>query len=148
MNTKDFVKALRSVIREEVRSAVREELKSILTESKTARPVQKSTVRYNTQTPVKKYTGNSILDQVLNETKLTSDFKNQSNVGYDSDYQDFGSFSTNNVTSQETPTSIMDMDIVDDYESPLPQMDPTMPFMKDYSQLMKKADQISAQKQF
>lgn len=140
MNTKDFVKVLRTVIREEVRSAVREELKSVLTESK----VKKQPTQAKTQQPQKKsLTGNPLLDQVLNETKLTSEFRQSADVGYD----DFGSFTTNNIQAQTAP-SMMDMDIQDDYESPLPEMNPGMPFMKDYSQLMKRADQISQQKQF
>jgi hypothetical protein len=138
MNTKEFVKVLRTVIREEVRSAVREELKSVLTESK----VKKQPTQTKIQQPQKKsITGNPLLDQVLNETKLTSEFRQSADVGYD----DFGSFTTNNI--QATP-SMMDMDIQEEYESPLPEMNPGMPFMKDYSQLMKKADQISQQRQF
>ena len=96
---------------------------------------------WKTQQPQKKsITGNPLLDQVLSETKLTSEFRQSADVGYD----DFGSFTTQNIQ----PTSMMDMDIADDYESPLPEMNPGMPFMKDYTQLMKKADQISQQKQF
>lgn len=140
MNTKEFVKVLRAVIREEVRTAVRQELSEVLSENKRS-------LKSVTQQPIKKtasrpITGNPILDQVLSETKLTSDFRQSADVGYD----DFGSFTTNNVPQE--PTSIMDMDIHDDYESPLPDMSSGMPFMKDYSQLLKKADQIAQQKQF
>lgn len=143
MNTKDFVKILRSVIREEVRSAVREELK-VLTENRIpAKQVIQSKPR-QVSAPSKSITGNPILDQVLSETKLTSDFRQTADVGYD----DFGSFTSNNIQSMQPPTSMMDYDIEDNYESPLPEMNPSMPFMKDYSQLMKKADQISSQKQF
>lgn len=147
MNTKDFVKVLRAVIREEVRSAVRQEMSQILTEVKKSTKQVDTRKQYSpTKPPInqnKSITGNPILDQVLNETKLTSEFRQSADVGYD----DFGSFTTNTIQSTQS-TSIMDMDVVDDYESPLPDMSSGMPFMKDYTQLMKRADQISSQKQF
>lgn len=141
MNTKEFVKVLRAVIREEVRAAVKQELAVVLLESKKqTRPItQTRPAPKNTNN--KSITGNPVLDQVLNETKLTSDFRQSADVGYD----DFGSFTTNNI---QQPTSMMEMDVVDDYESPLPDMGSSMPFMRDYSQLLKKADQIAQQKQF
>lgn len=146
MKAKEFISVLRTLIREEVRAAVRQELNEVLAEGK--RPVNttlKSTqVAKKPTQQTKKYTGNPMLDQVLNETRLTSDFRQPANVGYD----DFGSFTTNNIPTQAMPTSMMDMDISDDYESPLPEMSPSLPFMKDYTQLMKKADQIAQQKQF
>lgn len=136
MKAKDFIKVLRAVIREEVRNAVRHELTQVLTENK------KSLSKPSIQQQPKKFTGNSVLDQVLNETRLTSDFRQSSNVGYD----DFGSFDTSNINHE--PVSLIDIEPTDSYESPLPEMSSTLPFMKDYSQLMKKADQISTQKQF
>lgn len=146
MKAKEFISVLRTLIREEVRAAVRQELNEMLTEGKKTATTQiKSTaVSKKPLQPTKKYTGNPVLDQVLNETRLTSDFRQSADVGYD----DFGSFTSNNIPSQTMPTSIMDMEINDDYESPLPEMSPSLPFMKDYTQLMKKADQISQQKQF
>lgn len=144
MNTKEFVKVLRAVIREEVRAAVRQELKEVLTENKQVAKQMVQPRQPQPQQPAKKITGNPILDQVLNETKLTSDFRQSADVGYD----DFGSFTTNNIPTQQIPTSMMEMDVQEDYESPLPEMNSALPFMKDYTQLMKKADQISSQKQF
>lgn len=147
MKAKEFISVLRTLIREEVRAAVRQELNEMLTEGKksvNATQQIKSIVASKKPTQVtKRYTGNSVLDQVLNETRLTSDFRQSADVGYD----DFGSFTTNNVPTQAMP-SMMDMDISEDYESPLPEMSPSLPFMKDYTQLMKKADQIAQQKQF
>jgi len=142
MNTKEFVKVLRAVIREEVRSAVRQEMSQLLMESK---PTLRS--QQTKQQPRKQpasLTGNPILDQVLSETKLTSEFRQSADVGYD----DFGTFNTNSIPIQQQQASIMDMDVQEDYESPLPEMNPTMPFIKDYTQLMKRADQIASQKQF
>lgn len=140
MKAKDFIKVLRTVIREEVRLAVRQELKEVLNENK--KPAINLPSKQTSNQQIKKYTNNPILDQVLNETKLTPDFRQSSNVGYD----DIGSFTTNNISSNNS--SIMDIEPTDDYESSLPEMSSTLPFMKDYSQLMKKADQIASQKQF
>lgn len=158
MKTKEFITALRKVIREEVRSAVRQEIKDILVESVhraadikpivQERVVQKQ-VQPTQQKAAKKYTGNPVLDQVLSETTLTSDFRSSTNVGYD-DYQDFGTFTADQVQPSAMP-SMMDMDVADDIGGDLNVPVPAssqMPFMKDYSQLLKKADQISAQKQF
>lgn len=140
MNTKEFVKVLRAVIREEVRTAVRQELKEVLSGNRT----QTKPAIQQPKKPIKNITGNPVLDQVLNETKLTSDFRQSADVGYD----DFGTFTSNVVQAPQMPTSMMDLDLDESYESPLPEMNPSMPFIKDYSQLMKRADQISAQKQF
>jgi hypothetical protein len=141
MNTKEFIKALRAVIREEVRTAVRQEMSAILVETKQPQKShnQKQVIS-NKQTPVKTITGNPILDQVLSETTLTPEFRQSADVGYDN-----FSFTTDDV---KAPVSMMNMDIVDDIEQDLPPSTSTLPFMKDYSQLMKKADAISAQKQF
>jgi hypothetical protein len=145
MNTKDFVKALRAVIREEVRSAVRQEVKELLAEStrRTTKPVIAQQAKQ--PTPAKKYTGNSIIDQVLNETRLTSDFRQSPEVA---DWPEM-SYNTDSLPSQHIPTSIMDMDAMDDSSYDLPSAPSSGPsFMKDYTQLMKKADQVASQKQF
>jgi len=114
MKAKEFLSALRTLIREEVRAAVRQELNEILVENKRPKQTMQPTTNKKPIQTTKKYTGNPILDQVLNETRLTSDFRQPANIGYD----DFGSFTTNNVPTQAMP-SIMDMDISEDYESPL-----------------------------
>lgn len=138
MNTKDFVKALRAVIREEVRAAVRQEVKAILSEN--TRAAEPSIRQQRQAQPLKKYTGNSILDQVLNETKLTSDFRQSTDVVY----EDFGTFTTEDVKPIPQLTSMMDMDVNDDMGGDLPSVNTSaLPFMKDYTALMKKADQIS-----
>lgn len=141
MNTKDFVKVLRAVIREEVRAAVRQEIGSLLTESRIKQPRPLQPKPQQSRQPLKPITGNPILDQVLSETKLTPEFRQSTEVAYD----DF-SFTTNDVPVNKT--SIMDMDVSEDTYDNLPEAPSTMPFMKDYSLLLKKADQISAQKQF
>ncbi len=142
MNTKDFIKALRAVIREEVRAAVRLEMKTILMEAKQQpqrSATQKPLVQHK-QTTTKTITGNPVLDQVLSETTLTSDFRQSADVTYD----EFN-FTSKDVSA---PLSMMNMDISEDIEQDIPTSAGSLPFMKDYSQLMKKADQIATQKQF
>lgn len=141
MNTKDFIKALRAVIREEVRSAVRQEVGALLTESKqrSQKPLNRQVVQPKPQSKI--ITGNRILDEVLSETRLTSEFRQSPDVSY----QEM------NFTTRDVPVSqpsMMNMDVSDESYDDLPQASPALPFMKDYSQLLKKADQIASQKQF
>lgn len=142
MNTKEFVKALRSVIREEVRSAVRQEIKEILIESVQQAanvPTKQVQPQVQRQQAYKKYTGNSVLDQVLNETRLTPDFRQSPAV----DYEDTVSFTSEDIRPQQT--SFMGLMNGDMDSDDLPVSSTSdLPFMKDYSQLLKKADKISS----
>lgn len=140
MKAKEFITVLRTLIREEVRSAVRQELKQALSENKLITSNQTS----SKQKPIKKYTGNPMLDEVLNETKLTSDFRQSPDV---SEWPEM-SYTTDNMPSLQSQASMMDVDINEDYEAPLPQTNQGLPFMKDYTKLMKRADEIAQQKQF
>ena len=74
MKAKEFISVLRTLIREEVRAAVRQELKQALTENKVLTSSNQQ-VRPKSTNQAKKYTGNPMLDEVLNETRLTSDFR-------------------------------------------------------------------------
>ena len=79
MNTKSFVKILRKVIREEVQQAVKE----ALTEQKVS---HKKVIDHGlslsrmaearTNKPKKKFSKNSMLNDILNETANTADFSN------------------------------------------------------------------------
>lgn len=144
MKAKEFLTALRTLIREEVRAAVKQEL----TEALQKRPASKPTgqrVEQRKPQPTKKYSGNSILDQVLNETRLTSDFNQSTTVDFDE-----MSFTSDQVPAPAyAPTSMIDMLSADDdagYE-PVTNTE-SLPFMKDYSKLLQRADQISTQKSF
>lgn len=126
MKASELINALRKVIREEVRSAVKAEMKTFLTEQAVSKPIQKKPVnsKFNT--------GNTTLDEILSETIVPRGFGGESGPAV-SDYEDFG-FTTNNISA----------DIVQ--EDTLPNFgygDPTMQFVKDYSAVLKKADQIS-----
>ena len=133
MKTKEFVQVLRKLIREEVQVAVRAELKSFLTENKQQvkqQPASKPTqTRFNT--------GNMTLDEILSETIVPRGFGGESGPMV-TDYEDFG-FTTNNIN---TNTSIAGDDALPNFGYG----DPTMQFVKDYSAVLKKADQISGKK--
>jgi hypothetical protein len=75
MNSKDFIQALRKVIREEVSTAVRTELKQFgptITESKRVvnqEPTPTYTTSYKPKPkPKQQFTKNSMLNDILNET--------------------------------------------------------------------------------
>jgi hypothetical protein len=74
MNSKDFIQALRKVIREEVQTAVRTELSqigSVIKESRKSAPapVQRYTESYKPKTKSKQqFSKNSMLNDILNET--------------------------------------------------------------------------------
>lgn len=87
MDTKSFTSLLRKIIREEVRSAVREEMKTLLNERKTdhKQVIQHGTrLHHMTELDInhdpdiprsykpKQFVKNSMLNDLLNETALTS----------------------------------------------------------------------------
>lgn len=142
MKTKEFIQALRKVIREEVRAAVKEEVRSLLYETKTQtnsisqvkhtaakQPIKKNPIQYNT--------GNPMLDEVLAETIVPKGFGGGEGPMV-TDYGDFG-FTSNDVMASQFNTMMTEEDLpeVSSYG------DPTMAFVKDYSAILKKADQIS-----
>lgn len=140
MKTKEFIQSLRKLIREEVRAAVREELKSVIVESN-RQPIMKQQTQPQPQQkkqPIKYNTGNPLLDEVLSETIVPRGFGGESGPMV-SDYEDFG-FTTNSIPSPS-------MDAMMSQEDALPQTsiynDPTMAFVKDYSAVLKKSEQLS-----
>lgn len=135
MNTKEFIQSLRKLIREEVRSAVRDELHSVLNESTKPKEVKKQIVSTPKQVNKLSFnTGNSILDEVLAETVVPRGFGGESGPMV-SDYDNIG-YSSNADTGLSSMMS--------DDELPQTSMynDPTMAFVKDYSAVLKKAEQI------
>ena len=118
---------MRKIIREEVRVAVKEALKETRTTSKQVveqkRPTTSTQQKYNT--------GNKFLDDVLSETVVTRDFGREESYGGG----DFG-FTTDDIQV----SGLMSEEDVP--SSPLPQS-ATLPFMKDYSAVLKKAEKLS-----
>lgn len=103
MNSKDFIQALRKVIREEVSNAVRTELSKITpiineqaTTTKYKAPVKPTvTTKVTAKTPVsKQYTANPTLNELLNQT---AGFRNEhAGVSLDEsiNYNDFEEWPT------------------------------------------------------
>lgn len=127
MKAKEFITTMRKLIREEVRLAIREELGAV----KKAKPIQE--IKQKQQQQSKFNTGNPFLDEVLSETVVGRGFGSEESpvVMEGFDYESGDTPSMSSLLSEEDVPS-----------SPVPGA-MGMPFMKDYSQLMKKADQIS-----
>ncbi len=154
MNTKSFVKILRKVIREEVQQAVKE----ALTEQKV--PHKKvidhgvnlsRMVESRSKKPKKKFSKNSMLNDILNETAATADFSNM-NEGPSVTQQDwpmmddvmtsnkvdsFASMMNTSNTVDTIPSTDVHGNIVD--KNSLPEH-VTSALTKDYSAVMKAID--------
>lgn len=136
MKAQEFILTMRKLIREEVRLAIRDELSLIKDKQKQVQEVKKPIAQ---QTKQPKYnTGNPFLDEVLAETVVSRGFGGEESPvvmeGFDYTTDDVPSMGSL-LASEDVPSS------------PAP-MNTNLPFMKDYSQLMKKADQISKSKSF
>lgn len=150
MKASDFVNLMRKVIREEVRSIVREELKTIkplLKETKSTtmqpasipqvkqKPIQKRT------TPIVSFDGplgdllNETAASMMNESYQEEEWPDMNGGALTADHAQMG------VQSMASLSALMDDD------APLPEAggysDPTRAFMKDYSAVLKAADQHS-----
>lgn len=121
MNSKDFISALRKVIREEVQTAVRTELdkfSSVLSESKktqvSAPAVTKYTEAYKPKhTPQKKqYTANPTLNELLNDTVGFRGEGPQVYMEEQVNYNDFSEWPTMNMNAVATraPQVVTDHD--------------------------------------
>jgi hypothetical protein len=110
MNSKDFLQALRKVIREEVQVAVRTELtqfSSVITETKKQPTTTVSnyteSIKPIAKQPVKKtLSKNSVLNDLLNETRGFSSEGPAVYMEEQIDYNDFSEWPTMN--SRPTPT--------------------------------------------
>lgn len=116
MKASQFISTLRKIIREEVNIAVKQQLKEHFGQS-SKNNTTKTSNKYNT--------GNSMLDELLSETVLSKDFVGESEMG------NMFNVSATDIT-----------DTGQGYQSNL-HGDPTSKFVKDYSAVLKKADQIA-----
>lgn len=99
MNSKDFIQALRKVIREEVQVAVRTELKqfgTVISETKAHAPktTYTETIKPKVKQQPKQYTTNPTLNDLLNDT---AGFKGDGPMAYleeSIDYNDFSEWPT------------------------------------------------------
>lgn len=143
MKAKEFITTLRKIIREEVRAAVKQELNEVLNGSQNQKSVVRSEVkrqpapRQPAQPPQSMFnTGNPVLDGVLSETIVPRGFGNDG-PSVVSEYEDM-SFTTDMI-----PTSLNTAMSSEDLPSNVP-LDSTMPFVRDYSQVLEKAEKISS----
>ena len=154
MNSKDFISALRKVIREEVQTAVRTELdkfSSVLSESKKVQVqspvVKKYTESYKpTVAKTKQYTSNPTLNELLNETVGFRGEGPQVYMEEQVNYNDFSEWPTMNTSRRNVATP----QVVTDHEGrriDMQQLAQTEAgaavvdaLTKDYSALMKAID--------
>ena len=147
MKVEAFVKVLRKVIREEVRQVVKEELKSIkpsINERQSAVPTKKTAPIPNTQRGVtKNYTTiDSALNNILKET--ADNMRSRPSEEYqDWPEMDSGFGTTNSIAGfgQATP-DFFENEMSTGGHYPMSN-DPTAAFMKDYSNVLKSAEQKS-----
>jgi hypothetical protein len=151
MNSKDFIQALRKVIREEVQGAVRTELKqfnSIISETRqTTKPVTAytETIKPKVKQQSKQYTANPTLNELLNGT---SGFKGDGPMAYleeQIDYNDFSEWPS--MQSRPTPSAPAVISDVNGRRIDIKQLAATEEgaavvnaLTRDYSQLMKAID--------
>ena len=149
MKASDFIKIMRKVVRDEVRTVIQEELRSIkpiLNESatKTVRVKQAtepSLQSAKTKMPAIKTTFTGPLKDILNQTA-----QSMLNESYEDD--EWPDMNQGALTSEDAQVGISSMSslatMLND-DAPLPQThntsDPTRAFMKDYSAVLKAAEQ-------
>lgn len=137
MNSKDFIVALRKVIREEVQAAVRNEFKQI-NEQTVRQPQQPSYTESYKPKPVakKQFTNNSMLNDLLNETAGFSA------EGPMVDYNDFNEWPTMGnygMTARQPQFTIPSTDLEGRPVTNVPE-EVVHNLTKDYSALMKAID--------
>jgi hypothetical protein len=111
MNSKDFIQALRKVIREEVQVAVRSELSkfgNVIAENRT--PVTKVVERprytesYKKPTVKKSYSSNPLLNDILNDTEMLESETSMQSLNESIDYRDMSEWPSMNYNSQLSNT--------------------------------------------
>ena len=154
MKAVDFAKILKEVIKKEVRSVIREELREALGKapqapqrSKTPTSAQEMFLaepKPQPKQPIKALTGNAGLDSILAETA------NAMRNGTSAMIEDDQSFpSMGEVFTADQAQGFDHMMNAQDITPPSPAMnpnDPTAAFMKDYSQVLQKAESINSRK--
>lgn len=155
MKAVDFAKILKEIIKKEMRTVIREELKSALGNiSQAPRPSRApqnanemflSNPKPIINKPMKPMikTGNITLDNILAET-ANSIRQGQSSMIPDEEYADMGSMYTSDQ-AQGFGYGSIDQDETDTV-MPYNPNDPTSAFIKDYSHILKKAEEIHNKK--
>lgn len=157
MKAVDFAKVLKEIIKKEMRTVIREELKSAFNNAsqipQTSRAPQNANEMFlsnpkpkiNKQTKPMIKTGNVGLDSILAET--ANSIRNGVTAGIpNDDYPDMEGMYTSN---QAQGFGYAAMDYNNEESSTIPSFnsnDPTSAFIKDYSQVLKKAEEIHNKK--
>ena len=147
MNTKSFVKILRKVVREEVQRAVKEVLteqtvsdKKVIDHGMSLQRIAESPNNpYSPRAKKKQFTKNSMLNDILNETAATGDFKSmmEGPAVTQDEWPTMGSPRTSQMV-QPTAQGINGEQV----DTSKPDVQTTMAnITKDYSGLMKAMDQ-------
>jgi hypothetical protein len=118
MNSKDFIQALRKVIREEVQSAVRNEFKKLnegmIYETRKPRPVPASyTQTYKPKSTTKKqYSNNPLLNDLLNDTAFIPSegpaVMLEEQINYN-DYDEWPTMGTRMPVQRQAPAVLTDV---------------------------------------
>jgi len=144
MDSKQFLKVLAKLIREEVRQAVREELRTALVESKASQPrtAQKPGLlaqaltpkpRPVTATPTpRRFQIPGAVGDILNETAMAM-------MSHPSPIPDTGEYSDSDYGMIEEGVAPIHQAATPNYN---PSGDPTMAFVKDYRAVVKSAEAI------
>jgi len=153
MKAVDFAKVLKEIIKKEVRTVIREELREALGRAPQPSQAPKSTQEMFLAEPkpqpkqtIKALTGNTGLDSILAET--ANAMRNGTSPVIEDD-QSFPSMSEMFTADQAQGFGYMMNQEHDQsaYSAPaLNPNDPTAAFMKDYSQVLQKAEAINTRK--
>ncbi len=140
MDSKSFVKTLRTIIREEVQQAVRTELRALLTErtnSTYVAPVTETVSHTNKDTKPKKFVKDPLLNELLNDTASRPiNLSEGSTLSFSSEMA--RAFGTSRQTESFIPVHDLDGKPVDTSKESVATVVNAM--NKDYSSLMKAID--------
>ena len=145
MNTKSFVKILRKVVREEVQRAVKEVLteqtvsdKKVIDHGMSLQRIAESPNNpYSPRAKKKQFTKNSMLNDILNETAATGDFRSMMD-GPAVTQEDWPSMGDTRTSQMVQPQGINGEQV----DTSKPDVQTAMTnITKDYSGLMKALDQ-------
>jgi len=151
MKASDFAKILKEIIRKEVRSVIREELNEALGRapqpSRTPRSAQEMFLaepKPQPKQPIKALTGNAGLDSILAETANAIRNGTSAMIEDDQSFPSMGEMFT--ADQAQGFGHMVNQDQALPTSPAINPNDPTAAFMKDYSQVLQKAEAINSRK--
>jgi len=140
MNSKDFINALRKVIREEVQSAVRNEFKQINTINERVADPKPATTYSQSYKPKpvakKQFTNNSMLNDLLNET---AGFAGEGPMVDYNDFSEWPTMGNSGMAARQPQFTLPSTDLEGRPVTNVPE-EVVHNLTKDYSALMKAID--------